>query len=116
MILALIGMAGAAVAFLWGGTLALTGFLLAVGVGGIGAAALAGTSWVVGRLMAAQATPKVGTTIIVLAAFVKFPLLVAAWYVAKGQGRAAEVGFVGGILLVYFALVGWAATRNGARP
>jgi hypothetical protein len=66
--------------------------------------------------MAARATPKIGTTFIVLAAFVKFPLLVAAWYSARRFGGAAESAFVAGILLVYFALVGWAATRSAANP
>lgn len=98
------------------GVPALIGMAVAWAVGGLGAAAMVGMSSMVGRLMADQASPKLGTFIIVLGAFVKFPLLIGAWWIVRRQGVLVEQSFIAGIVLVYFALVGWAATRNAANP
>jgi hypothetical protein len=112
-ILALVALVGA---YAIAGANGLIGMAAALGAGGIGVVALAGTSFLVGRLMADRGTPKIGTTIILLAAFVKFPLLIGAWFFVKRLGGGAEGAFVSGILLVYSALVGWAATRRAADP
>jgi hypothetical protein len=98
------------------GPQALVGMTAAWFAGGIGVVALGGVSFMVGRMMAQQASPRTGTTIIVLAAFVKFPVLVATWWLIRRQGVIAEQSFAIGIVLVYSALVGWAATRNAANP
>ena len=95
---------------------ALIGMAIAWAAGGAGAMALVGMSAMVGRLMADQASPKLGTFIVVLGAFVKFPILIAAWWIVRRQGVVVEQSFIAGIVLVYFALVGWAATRNAANP
>ena len=98
------------------GTAGLLGMAAAWFAGGLGVAALVGMSAMVGRLMADKASPRTGTFIIVLGSFVKFPLLIAAWWVVRQYGSVAEQSFIGGIVAVYFALVGWAATRNAAQP
>ncbi|MGV3615792.1 MAG: hypothetical protein ACO1SV_10705 [Fimbriimonas sp.] len=99
----------------WGAP-ALVGMAVAWTAGGMGAIASVLMAGMVGRLMASEASPKLGTFIVVLGAFVKFPILIAAWWVVRRQGVVVEGSFIAGIVLVYFALVGWAATRNAANP
>lgn len=115
-LLILVGSLSAGGAAVWGGSPALIGMSLALITGFLGAFALTATCRLVGRMMAAQATPKMGTFVVVLASFVKFPLLVAAWYASRRYGVMAEQAFVAGILVVYAALVGWAATQPVSAP
>lgn len=111
----LVMIASFAGAAFWGPP-ALVGMAVAWAAGGAGALALVGMSGMVGRLIADQASPRLGTFIVVLGAFVKFPILIGAWWVVRRQGVVVEQSFIAGIVLVYFALVGWAATRNAANP
>lgn len=112
MIYVLLASLALAVAYAAGGPLGAIGVLYGLAAGTFGAVVLAWACFMVGRLMANKATPPVGTAILILAAFTKFPVMVGAWYLAKSFGHATLIAFSGAIVLVYSALVGWAATRR----
>lgn len=105
-----------AAAYAASGLMGLLGMSYGLLAGAFGAGALAAIVWLVGKNAAKQAPPRRGVVMIVLAAFVKFPLIAAVWSLAHREGRAAEASFAAGIVLVYSALVGWAATRPDANP
>lgn len=111
--LAILVMTGA---FLVGGRPALIGSTLAIFTGTVGSFGSWGIIQAIGRLAQYDAKPGFASGFVIFAAFVKFPILVGAFFFAKRLGISAERGFIGSLLLVYSALVGWAATRNVSEP
>lgn len=55
---------------------------------------------------------RVGTSVIVLAFFVKLPLFIALGTLAHRVGGHAPACFLAGLALVYCALVGWALLQG----
>ena len=107
---------GFAIAYASHGPQGVVGMCLGTFAGSFGAVVLAGACWFVGRIMAAKATPTTGTAILVLAAFVKFPMMVAAWWLASRLGPDARDGCSIGLVMSYGILVGWAMSRRHPEP
>jgi hypothetical protein len=111
----LIGVSAAALvvcAFAFGGPTALQGALLGLAATGFSIGAL---WWIIRLSSSGQAGPKrtpVGTTLVVLAFFVKLPLFIALGALAHRIGGHAPACFLMGLALVYFALVGWALAQS----
>lgn len=57
-------------------------------------------------------TGKSGTTLILIAFFLKVPVYIAMGSLANRIGNPAPACFLGGIGLVYSCLVGWALARS----
>ncbi len=107
MALAVLGAAGA---WLYGQSQGLAGYGLGVAGGAFGVGAL----WLTIRLMAASASaarpPAAGVAIAMMMVAGKIPLLLYLAGASRGIGDAAFDCFLGGVMLVYFAAVGGAAT------
>lgn len=99
-------------AYLLGGMTGLQGALLGLAATGFSIAAL---WWIIrlstGGVLGPKRTP-VGTTLVVLAFFVKLPLFIALGTLAHRVGGNAPACFLLGLALVYFALVGWALAQS----
>lgn len=65
-----------------------------------------------GKAVTEGATAQSTTILVVLGFFLKIPLLLAAFWAANRIGGAAPACFIAGVVLVYFALVTWAAARS----
>lgn len=96
---------GAGTAFGLGGPIALAGFGL-----GLAATAFSVTVlWLVIRLWTESAARSRFVTLAVVVAFLlKLPLFVLLGNAAQALGPPAPACFLGGLALVYSALVGWA--------
>lgn len=81
---------------------------------GNGALALVGGCFLIGDVMSKKFKFGPSTVLVFLSAMAKFPLLVLGWRIAQRSGTASEQAFIGGLLLVYSVLVGWAAHRNAS--
>ena len=110
-----IGAAAAALvvgAYLFGGVSGLQGAALGLCATGFSIGAL---WWIIRLSTGSEAGPKrtpVGTSLVVLAFFVKLPLFLALGTLAHRIGGHAPGCFLLGLALVYFALVGWALAQS----
>ncbi len=99
-------------AIISGGWQALGGYAL-----GVSGSLLNLVAWwmllgTVGRAVAEARNPRGATFVVVLSFLLKAPLLFALAFGANRIGGAAVPWCMGGVVLVYFGLVGWALGRS----
>ena len=69
---------------------------------------------VAGRAAKDGGTPRLGSSLVVLAFLVKLPVFVGLYALARNLGNSAVGPFIFGTILVYFTVTTWAATRAQA--
>lgn len=67
---------------------------------------------VLGQAVGESRNPKGATSVVILSFLLKAPLLFALVFGAHRLGEAAATWCMAGVVLVYFALVGWALGRS----
>ena len=111
--------AGAAVALLIGcgllrGPIGAAGLALAFGGATLNLWAWWAIVGLAGRAAKEGGTPRLGSSLVVLAFLVKLPVFVGLFALARHLGNSAVGPFIFGTILVYFSVTTWAATRAQA--
>lgn len=94
-----------------GGAAASLGMAMGIAAAGFGVLGLWLLVGLLGRAVIRGLKPGVGTSLTILAFLAKIPVYVVLGGAADRIGGLALPFFVTGVVLVYFALVAWAACR-----
>ncbi len=108
----IIALIAVGVAYALGGEKGLIGMTLGLFGTGFNLWAMWKVIVLIGKASEVGRPQRVGATLTALAFLVKLPLFVALGIVAQRLGGAAPGCFLGGLGLVYSALIGWSLIRD----